>query len=78
MDKRIENQEITSYVTVYRPIAGWKAMLVWLNNEEPDLGPFWEPWNTSLFAFAEKEDAVLDAKMWAKAEGIPFIEDGGF
>jgi hypothetical protein len=70
--------DCTAYVTVYCPIAGWKAVLMWLNNEEPDLGPFWEPWNTGFFAFATREEAVIDAKAWADAEGIPFIDDGGF
>ncbi len=31
-----------NFITVYKPIAGWKAIEYWWNPEG-----FWEPWQTS-------------------------------
>jgi hypothetical protein len=56
------------YVTVYQPIAGWKAVLmVWDDEFEVHM-----PWETGYFAYPSKEEAETDAKSWAEAEGIAF------
>lgn len=68
-----EHTECKSFVTVYKPIAGWKAVQYWWN---PDMGGFWEPWQTGSFAYATKEEAVEDALCWAEAEEIPFYVEG--
>ena len=60
-----------SFITVYKPIAGWKAVQYWWN-EDPELGGFWEPWQTGFCAFATKEEAIEDAKFWAECEELPF------
>jgi hypothetical protein len=60
--------DCASFITVYKPIAGWKAVQYWWN---PDLGGFWEPWQTGFCAFATKEEAVEDATFWAEAEELP-------
>lgn len=62
---------LKAYIDVYQPMAGWKARMLWLNEEEADIGPFWEPWNTGMCGYATKEEAQLEAIMWAQAEGIP-------
>ena len=59
-----------TYVTVYKPVAGWKAIMVWWNPEG-----FWEPWDTSYFAYGTKEEAVGYAKWWADAENVPYKAD---
>jgi hypothetical protein len=64
-----------AFITVYKPVAGWKAVMMWLNEEE-DFGPFWEPYETGFFAFATREEAVADAKAWAEAEEIPYMDEG--
>ena len=54
------------YVTVYKPIAGWKAVLLaW--DEECEM---MAPWSTSPFAFGTREEAVRYAQSWAEAEEI--------
>ena len=53
------------YITVYNPICGWKAVLM-----DRDEGPI----QTGYFAFKTREEAVKDAKYWAKCEDIPFID----
>jgi hypothetical protein len=60
-----------AFVTVYQPISGWKAVLV-VRDEECD-GEH-TPWQTGYFAYPTKEEAIVDAKQWAEAEEIPFIE----
>lgn len=57
------------YITVYKPIAGWKAIMYWWNPEG-----FWEPWDTSPFAFASEESAEKFGREWAKVEEIEFKE----
>lgn len=66
-----EETKNTGYISVYKPIAGWKAIQYWWN---PDMEGFWEPWQTGDYAFATKEEAILDAKQWAEADSIPFYE----
>ena len=58
---------MNSYVTVYKPIAGWKAVLM-----TTDKDGFEEPWTTSPFAFATKQEAIDYAKGWAEAEEIEY------
>ena len=50
------------FVTVYKPSAGWKALLM------SDEGPL----QTGYFAFETKSEAVKDAKVWAKANNLTF------
>ena len=59
-----------AFVTTYHPIAGWKAVMMTLDHE---FGQH-TPWDTSYFAYATKEEAVIDAKCWAEAEEIPYID----
>lgn len=59
------------WISVYQPIAGWKAIEYWWN---PDMGGFWEPWQTGFSAWATKDEAVIDAKVWAEAEELPYYE----
>lgn len=61
----------TGYISVYKPIAGWKAIQYCWNHE---YGGFWEPYQTSDFAYATKEQAISNAKAWAKEIDIPFVE----
>ena len=64
-----ESTKSTGFITTYKPIAGWKAVQYWWN---PKKGGFWEPWQTRDWAFNTKEQAELDAKIWANAEDIPY------
>ena len=60
--------EHDSYVTVYESITGWTAVQLWWNDEDKDLGGFWEPWNTGVGKYETKERAMIEAKEWAEAE----------
>jgi hypothetical protein len=62
------------FVTIYRPIAGWKSVLmVW--EEELDM---YTPFQTGMFGFESREMAVRDAKDWAEAEEIDVKIPNGY
>ena len=59
-----------SFIDVYEPIAGWKSrLMVW--DEEMD---FFVPWQTGFCGYATKEEAIEDAKSWASAEDMPYVD----
>lgn len=60
-----------SYITTYLSISGWKAIQLWWN---PDMGGFWEPWETGCGYYATEAEAADEARAWAEAEGLEFKE----
>jgi len=56
------------YISVYKPMAGWKALLVsWYAGED-----MWDVTMTSPVAFKTKKEAIEYGKEWAESEGIEF------
>ena len=51
----------SSYMTVYKPIAGWKAVVMTVDAEGMA-----EPWQTSPFAFATKDQAIETHKDYSE------------
>ena len=68
----------TSWVEVYKPIAGWKAIVYYSASEnvaevyEVPLG-FVDVWQTGFLAFDTEEQAIVDAKIWAESEELPLV-----
>lgn len=60
-----------AFVCVYMPVAGWKAQLLVVDE---DCGGTHTPHGTGHFAHTEKAAAIREAKHWAKAEELPFID----
>lgn len=58
-----------NYITVYESISGWKAVMMW---RSPEMGGFWEPWTTGVGAYETEAEAEVEAKSWAKDEGLEF------
>ena len=58
------------YITVYKPIAGWKAILLMWSEDIA----MYEPYQTGMCGYGTKEKAIVEAKDWAKAEGIEYRE----
>ena len=54
------------YVSVYKPISGYKAIL------RDRTG---EPIQTGFQGYATKKEAIAEAKGWAEAEGLEFWDD---
>jgi len=63
-----------SYVTVYKSVEGWKAVMVCWNDDEPELGGFWEPYQTGIGSYETREQATKEAKVWAREECLEFRE----
>lgn len=62
-----------NFITVYMPIAGWKAVeMYWETEFEETFGGYWAPWDTAPVAHATKEEAIKDAKYWAQAEMLEY------
>lgn len=64
-------EDRTPFITIYLPVAGWKAVMYWWNEED---GGFWEPWETSPYAFSTPEGAERYGRMWARNENVRFVE----
>lgn len=59
-----EKIKIRQWVTVYKPIAGWKAVLM-----DQEDGPM----QTGMQGYETKEEAIAEAKHWAECEELPLI-----
>ena len=58
-----------AFVSVYKPIAGWKAvMYTW--EDEMDCHT---PWETGFFAYATKAEAIEYALSWAESEELAYV-----
>ena len=58
-----------SYVTVTHGGSGYFATLIWWN---PDMGGFYEPYDTGVGRYATEAEAIPEALDWADAEGVEF------
>lgn len=63
------SMKMPSYITVYESIGGWKAVLMWWN---PDMGGFYEPWQTGLGSYDTEAGAIVEGEWWAECEGLEF------
>lgn len=59
-----------NFITTYQSVGGWKAVQYWWN---PDMGGFWEPWDTGLGRYADEAAAIEEAQIWADAEGLEYV-----
>lgn len=62
------------YITVTSGMSGYFAVLVWLNTEEPDLGPFPEPYDTGEGRYETAAEAAEEGRIWAQMMELPFRE----
>ena len=59
-----------NFITTYQSIGGWKAVMYWWN---PEMGGFWEPWETGFGAYSTEEKAIEEAQSWAEAEELEYV-----
>lgn len=62
------------FISVTQGMRGWFACEFWINNEEPDLGAFVEPWQSDDSSFLTRAEAQNWAKLLAEAEDLPYVE----
>jgi hypothetical protein len=55
-------------------LRGHFACEMWMNNTDPVLGVFPEPWQSDPETFDTREEAIVWAKELAEIEGLPYIE----
>ena len=58
------------YVTVYKPISGWKAVMYAWDEESAA----WAPERTGLMPHRTREAAVAEGQRWARAEDVRFVD----
>lgn len=58
----------TKHVDITEGMSGHFAVIIWWN---PDMGGFWEPWDTGKGRYATPVEAYLEAKAIGEAEGLP-------
>ena len=59
------------YITTTYGMSGYFAVHVWWN---PDMGGFWEPYQTGVGRYSDKKLAIVEAKQWAEAEELEYKE----
>ena len=63
---------IENFVSVTEGMSGFFAVHYWLNTEEKDIGPFWEPYDTGWGRYATRDEAEAEAKTWAEELGYEY------
>lgn len=65
------NKLYPPFVTTYHPMAGWKAVqMVWVDYGNGE-GQY-EPWQTGICGYRDRNDAIAEAESWAEVEGIAY------
>lgn len=59
-----------AHLTITRGMAGWFAVHVWFN---PELGGFWEPYNTGIGRYETRQEAYDEAKCWSDSDELPLV-----
>lgn len=70
-------EDKSSYITVTSGGNGYFAVQMWWNPKEPGCGNkegFWEPWQTGIGRYKKQEQAIIEAKQWAEAEELRYVE----
>jgi hypothetical protein len=55
--------------------SGFAAVQFHINLDDPELGPFTEPYMTGFGRYTTREKAYAEVLIWADAENIPHIVD---
>jgi hypothetical protein len=74
MDSKTDwgNKEHPPFVTVYKPMAGWKAVLyVWCVDLACGYADY-EPWQTGICGYRTRDEAIAEGMRWAEDEEIEF------
>lgn len=69
IDKAAPGQK---HVTITGPsvVGAYFAVVVWWN---PDMGGFWEPWDTGIGRYRTPAEAYREAKLLGESAGLPVI-----
>ena len=59
-----------SYITIYKPIAGWKAVQY---SKDPECDNMFTPGETGMCGWETNKQAYAEAIMWAEAIEVPVM-----
>lgn len=66
-----ETSSHENFITVNRgSISGYFAVMYWWN---PELGGFWEPYDTGEGRYATKKEAIAEGLAWADELELEFV-----
>lgn len=60
----------SKFVTVSEGMSGHFAVIYWLN---PDMGGFWEPYDTGIGRYPTEDEARVEAIVLSESEGVPYL-----
>ena len=60
------------WITTTKGMSGHFAVEVWMNDKEPDLGPFPEPWETGVGRYRTEAEACVEAWHLAHDLDLPY------
>lgn len=63
------------FITTEKLGSGWAAMEYWVNTEEPELGPFWEPYDSGTGRYQSRGPAEFEAKQMAVDKNLPYVRE---
>lgn len=63
-----DKEDRSPYITITQGGAGWFAVHMWWH---PD--GFWEPYQTGIGRYHTREEAIVEAAMWAAAEEMRYV-----
>lgn len=61
-----------AWIAVQELGSGWAAVMYHMAEEDGHTFP--EPWDTGVGRYATRTEAVRDARSWADAECVPFVD----
>lgn len=59
-----------NFITVTHGLSGWFATMYWWN---PEMGGFWEPYETGEGRYATKKEAIAEGIAWADELELEFV-----
>lgn len=69
--------EVRRFFTTSSGMAGYFAVEMWINDEDEfELSPFWEPWQTGFGRYPTEAGAQLEAWELASIEDLPYYLPG--
>lgn len=59
-----------NFITVTQGISGWFAVMFWWN---PEMDGFWEPYDTGIGRYENKDQAVAEGLAWSDEVELEFV-----
>lgn len=64
-----KNAKPKPFITTTQGMSGFFAVMYWWN---PDMGGFWEPYETGFGRYSDEARAIEEAETWAENEQLDY------